>query len=124
MLRLVAQEADIWNASGGNYAQLDHKITVLREHCRAVGRDFGSLELSLQDLGVIAPTDAALQAPLEDARTRLAFFGDVDKIATIATPDRCIETLRRKVAQGITNFIWLFTEVGEPETERLFGQRA
>src|SRR2546430_10466406 len=38
MLRLVAQEADIWNASAGNYAQLDHKITVLREHCRTVGR--------------------------------------------------------------------------------------
>src|SRR5207248_3823302 len=67
MLRLVAEEADIWNASAGNYAQLDHKITVLREHCRTVGRDFTDLELSLQDLVVIAPTDAALQAPLEDA---------------------------------------------------------
>jgi len=122
MLRLVAQEADIWNASAGNYAQLDHKITVLREHCRAVGRDFASLELSLQDLVVIAPTDTALQAPLEDARKRLAFFGDVDKIATIGTPERCIETLRRKVAQGITYFICLFTDGGQPETVRLFGE--
>jgi len=123
MLRLVAQEADIWNASAGNYAQLDHKITVLREHCRTVGRDFADLELSLQDLVVIAPTDAALQAPLEDARKRLAFFGDVDKIATIGTPERCIETLRRKVAQGITYFICLFTDGGQPETVRLFGER-
>jgi F420-dependent oxidoreductase-like protein len=123
MLRLVAQEADIWNASAGNYAQLDHKIAVLREHCRAVGRDVASLELSLQDLVVIAPTDSALQAPLEDARKRLAFFGDVDKIATIGTPDRCIETLRHKAAQGITYFICLFTDGGQPETVRLFGER-
>src|SRR5919106_1469769 len=38
MLRPVAQEADVWNCSAGNYAQLDHKVAVLREHCRAVGR--------------------------------------------------------------------------------------
>ena len=123
MLRLVAEEADIWNASAGNYAQLDHKVAVLKEHCRAVGRDVESLELSLQDLVVIARTDAALRDPLEDARKRLAFFGDVDAIATIGTPDRCIDTLRRKAAQGITYFICLFTDGGQPETIRLFGER-
>jgi F420-dependent oxidoreductase-like protein len=123
MLRLVAEEADIWNASAGNYAQLDRKIAVLRDHCRAVGRDFTTLELSLQDLVVIAPTDAALQAPLADARKRLSFFGNVDEIATVGTPDRCIDTLRKKVAQGITYFICLFTDGGQPATVRLFGER-
>jgi len=123
MLRLVAEEADIWNASAANYAQLDHKVAVLHEHCRAVGRDFATLELSLQDLVVIAPTEAALQAPLADARKRLSFFGDVDAIATIGTPDRCIDTLRRKVAQGITYFVCLFTDGGQPETVRLFGEK-
>ena len=123
MLRLVAEEADIWNASAGNYAQLDRKIAVLRAHCEAIGRDVASLELSLQDLVVIAPTEAALRAPLEDARARLSFFGDVDQIATIGTPERCIDTLRRKVAQGITYFVCLFTDGGQPETVRLFGER-
>ena len=123
MLRLVAEEADIWNASAGNYAQLDHKIAVLKEHCQAVGRDFGALTLSLQDLVVIAPTEAALQAPLADARRRLSFFGDVDAIATIGTPERCIDTIRRKIARGITYFICLFTDGGQPATVRLFGDR-
>jgi F420-dependent oxidoreductase-like protein len=123
MLRLVAEEADVWNCSAGNYAQLDRKIAVLREHCAAVGRDPASLELSLQDLVVIAPTDGALQAPLADARKRLAFFGDVDAIATIGTPDRCIDTLKRKVAQGITSFVCLFTDGGQPGTVRLFGEK-
>jgi F420-dependent oxidoreductase-like protein len=122
-LRLVAEEADIWNCSAGNYARLDEKIAVLRQHCEAVGRDFQTLELSLQDLVVVAPTDAALQAPLADARRRLSFFGDVDAIATIGTPDRCIDTLRRKAAQGITYFVCLFTDGGQPETVRLFGER-
>jgi F420-dependent oxidoreductase-like protein len=123
MLRLVAEEADVWNCSAGNYARLDRKVTVLRQHCQAVGRDFASLELSLQDLVVMAPTDAALRAPLDDARTRFAFFGDVDAIATIGTPDRCIDTIRKKVAQGITYFICLFTDGGQPGTVRLFGER-
>jgi alkanesulfonate monooxygenase SsuD/methylene tetrahydromethanopterin reductase-like flavin-dependent oxidoreductase (luciferase family) len=123
MLRLVAEEADVWNCSAGNYADLDHKVAVLHKHCRAVGRDPASLELSLEDLVVIAPTDAALQAPLDDPRRRLSFFGDVDAIATIGTPDRCIETLRRKVAQGITYFVCLFTDGGQPATVRLFGER-
>jgi F420-dependent oxidoreductase-like protein len=123
MLRLVAEEADIWNCSAGHYAQLGRKVTFLKEHCRAVGRDFGSMELSLQDLVVIAPTEAALHAPLEDARRRFAFFGDVDAIATIGTPDRCIETIRRKIGEGITYFICLFTDGGQPETVRLFGER-
>jgi F420-dependent oxidoreductase-like protein len=123
MLRLVAEEADVWNCSAANYARLAHKVAVLSQHCDAVGRDFKTIELSLQDLVVIAPTDAALRAPLEDARRRLSFFGDVDAIATIGTPDRCIDTLRMKVAQGITYFVCLFTDGGRPETVRLFGER-
>ena len=123
MLRLVAEEADIWNASAGNYAVLAQKIASLRGHCEAIGRDFGSIELSLQDLVVLAPNDAALQAPLADARRRLSFFGNVDEIATIGTPERCIETLKKKVAQGITYFVCLFTDGGQPDTVRLFGER-
>jgi alkanesulfonate monooxygenase SsuD/methylene tetrahydromethanopterin reductase-like flavin-dependent oxidoreductase (luciferase family) len=123
MLRLVAEEADVWNCSAGNYPQLDRKVAVLAEHCRAVGRDPASLELSLQDLVVIAPTDAALRAPLEDARRRFAFFGDVDAIATIGTPERCVDTIGRKIEQGISYFVCLFTDGGQPETVRLFGER-
>jgi F420-dependent oxidoreductase-like protein len=123
MLRLVAEEADVWNCSAGNYAQLDRKVAALREHCRTIGRDFATLELSLQDLVVVAETEAALEGPLADARRRLSFFGDVDAIATVGTPERCIETIRKKVAQGITYFVCLFTDGGQPATVRLFGER-
>jgi F420-dependent oxidoreductase-like protein len=122
-LRLVAEEADVWNCSAGNYAHLDHKIDVLREHCAAVGRDPATLELSLQDLVVIAPTDAALRPLAEDAHRRLGFFGDIDAIATMGTPDRCIDTIAKKIGQGITYFVCLFTDGGQPDTVRLFGER-
>jgi hypothetical protein len=81
---------------------------------------FGAL---LKDLVVIAPTEAALRTPLDDARRRLSFFGDVDAIATIGTPDRCIDTPRKKAAQGITYFVCRFTDGGQPETVRVFGEQ-
>lgn len=123
MLRLVAEEADIWNTSAGNYVHLAQKIDSLRGHCEAIGRDFASLELSLQDLVVLAPTEAALEAPLAQARSRFAFFGNVDEIATIGTPERCIEVLKKKAEHGITYFVCLFTDGAQPETVRLFGER-
>jgi F420-dependent oxidoreductase-like protein len=123
MLRLIAEEADVWNMSAANSLLVEHKVAVMREHCRAIGRDLAGLELSLQELVVIAPTEAALRAPLEEARARFAFFGDVDRIATIGTPDRCIDSLRRKAAQGVTHFVCLFTDGAQPATVRLFGER-
>jgi F420-dependent oxidoreductase-like protein len=38
-LRLVAQYADVWNATTSIADELAHKIDVLHRHCEAVGRD-------------------------------------------------------------------------------------
>ncbi|HEY7522916.1 MAG TPA: LLM class F420-dependent oxidoreductase [Candidatus Limnocylindrales bacterium] len=49
-LRLVAQYADACNVFGGPVA-IHHKFEVLREHCRALGRDPGEIErTTLQDV--------------------------------------------------------------------------
>jgi hypothetical protein len=45
-LRLVAQYADIWH-SFARGADFDRKKQVLAEHCAAVGRDIGEIELSV-----------------------------------------------------------------------------
>ncbi|WP_319448108.1 MULTISPECIES: LLM class F420-dependent oxidoreductase [unclassified Mycobacterium] len=45
-LRMVAQYADVWNASS-TLEELPHKIDVLRRHCDAVGRDFSDIRLTV-----------------------------------------------------------------------------
>jgi hypothetical protein len=35
----------------------------------------------------------------------------------------CIDTLKRKAAQGISYFVCLFTDGGQPDTVRLFGEK-
>jgi F420-dependent oxidoreductase-like protein len=45
-LRMVAQYADVWNASS-TLDELPHKLDVLRGHCDAVGRDFSDIRLTV-----------------------------------------------------------------------------
>jgi F420-dependent oxidoreductase-like protein len=47
-LRVVAKHADIWNYVGGDLETFRHKVSVLRGHCDAIGRDFDEIELSAQ----------------------------------------------------------------------------
>jgi probable F420-dependent oxidoreductase len=44
-LRIVAQHADVWHSFTAP-ADLPHKISVLQEHCDAVGRDISEIEFS------------------------------------------------------------------------------
>ncbi|MDQ2783895.1 MAG: TIGR03560 family F420-dependent LLM class oxidoreductase [Chloroflexota bacterium] len=47
-LRVVAKHADIWNATAQSTEIFQHKASVLREHCAAVGRDPDEIEYSVQ----------------------------------------------------------------------------
>jgi F420-dependent oxidoreductase-like protein len=47
-LRVVAKYADVWNFANGPVEQFQHKMAVLEEHCRAVGRDSAEIKRSVQ----------------------------------------------------------------------------
>jgi F420-dependent oxidoreductase-like protein len=47
-LRVVARHADIWNYSGNSIEEFTHKVSVLQEHCAAIGRDPSEIRLSVQ----------------------------------------------------------------------------
>ena len=47
-LRVVAKHADIWNATAQSTEVFQHKVSVLREHCAAIGRDPEEIEYSVQ----------------------------------------------------------------------------
>jgi len=104
-LKLVAQYGDACNLR----ADLDtvrHKLEVLREHCRAVGRDYDTVLKTLEFyaiLGdgpevdqVIADTARRTGRDAEFVRSWNEFIGDADVIA---------ETVRRYADLGIDYFI-------------------
>ncbi|HYJ13464.1 MAG TPA: LLM class F420-dependent oxidoreductase [Thermomicrobiales bacterium] len=61
-LRIVAQYADIWNYTGGSSEEFRHKVSVLRQHCEDVGRDFNDIQLSYQHR--LAANDYAASVPV------------------------------------------------------------
>lgn len=47
-LRVVAKHANVWNFVAGPVDVFQHKVSVLKQHCEAVGRDFDAIDLSTQ----------------------------------------------------------------------------
>lgn len=47
-LRVVAKHANVWNFVAGPVDVFQHKVSVLKEHCAAVGRNLDTIDLSTQ----------------------------------------------------------------------------
>jgi F420-dependent oxidoreductase-like protein len=60
-LRLVAQHADACNLFG-DVDTIRHKLDVLQQHCREVGRDFDEITTTRYGTLVVAPTKEEAQA--------------------------------------------------------------
>src|SRR5581483_10155917 len=64
-LKLVAQYGDACNVSG-DLATLEHKFSVLKQHCEAIGRDYNSIRRTVGTFCIIADTDEQAQALIPD----------------------------------------------------------
>lgn len=64
-LRVVAKYADIWNFGGGPVETFQHKDSVLREHCAAIGRDTAEIERSVQFVVNYDDLDATVRSVQE-----------------------------------------------------------
>jgi alkanesulfonate monooxygenase SsuD/methylene tetrahydromethanopterin reductase-like flavin-dependent oxidoreductase (luciferase family) len=80
-LRVVAEHANIWNFIGGDVDVFNHKVSVLKEHCAAVGRDPSEIELSSQ----VAADFDDLDASARQARS-LIDAGATHIILTMTPP--------------------------------------
>ena len=123
LLRLVAKHADIWNNLGIAHPQLPHKLDVLRRHCDAVGRDFGSIEISQQTIAAIGANEATARRATDAIRAELPFLSGGDDLIITGTPDECITRVERSAAMGITTLILSFGRVPAIESLELFAEK-
>ena len=103
-LRVVAESADGWNTFFSPLEAYSHKLDVLADHCRAVGRDPASIRKSLVVQAVVGETEGEVQeavrrmgqgATVESARQR----------AVVGTPEQCAEQLLEYARLGVGDFI-------------------
>jgi probable F420-dependent oxidoreductase len=86
-LRIVAEHADIWH-SFSDLETLKHKLSVLHEHCQAIGRSPDEIEVST---GAPEGDPAAVGTPLVEAGARLFTVGQ-------GGPDYKLDNLKRWLA--------------------------
>ena len=116
MLKLVAKYADRWNCPAG-YDSFEHKLDVLKQHCRAVGRDFATINISEQIL-ICLGKDAETAEHQWKVAQRLPFA----KTGIKGTPKEIVALLNDRVKKGVRLFTIFFGDFGQPPTLELFSK--
>jgi alkanesulfonate monooxygenase SsuD/methylene tetrahydromethanopterin reductase-like flavin-dependent oxidoreductase (luciferase family) len=114
-LRLVAQYADWWNLPGGTADNYAHKLSVLREHCAAVGRPYDEIRKTWSP-------EAIAVAPTEDAARRIAAATPFKNNQIVGTPEQVAEQLQAFVDLGVTYLIVRLVDFPDTSGVELFAQ--
>jgi alkanesulfonate monooxygenase SsuD/methylene tetrahydromethanopterin reductase-like flavin-dependent oxidoreductase (luciferase family) len=112
-LRAVAEHADWWNSVMRPVPVLRHKLEVLEQHCRDVGRDYNSVRKTLTRVVYLAPTrsEAEQWAGVKlDERTP-PFAGE---------PAALVDHLQELVGLGFDLFQMVFAGFPDTTDLRLF----
>ena len=97
-LRLVAKYADAWNFPGGTAENYAHKLSVLRQHCADIGRDYDSIAKTWSAEAVaVANTEAEAQ--------RIAAASPYSNNPIVGTPAQVAAQLQRFVDMGVEHLI-------------------
>src|SRR5438105_3262845 len=115
-LKLVAQYGDACNLLG-DPATIQRKLTVLKQHCEAVGRDYESIHRTVGLYCIIADTDEQALAKVPEAAR-----ASMSNTALIGSP----ATIRKRIAEyeeaGTQELLFRFPEPLNLDTLRRFAQ--
>jgi len=120
LLRAAAELADEWNCPANHTHAFGKKLEALRGHCRAIGRNPDDIRISQQTVCVLARDRAELAEKLPKAQMRYGFFGDIEKIGIVGTPDQCIRKIEENRKKGITKYTVFFSDIMNRDTLRFF----
>jgi alkanesulfonate monooxygenase SsuD/methylene tetrahydromethanopterin reductase-like flavin-dependent oxidoreductase (luciferase family) len=114
LLRVVAQHADWWNYGFTDPATYTHKQTVLKDHCRAVGRDYNEIKQVVRVGVLIAETEHDVQKLKEHSAVRPIKHG------AIGTPVQVAEILLGIIGQGADRLTVHFADAPRLDGTELF----
>lgn len=120
-LPLVARYADVWNVPTYALGVIEHKISVLRGLCEAIGRDPASIMMSVEAVMALAPDDASLPKVRELAEKRFGGTGfGLHEGGLIGTPRVVVDRLRELRDLGFRQIVLFMHDRASDETLELF----
>ncbi len=120
-LRVVARHADCSNF-GGKPEEWAHKRDVLREHCRAVGRDADEIRMTWSPEVFVRETEAEVRAA--GSRSLWGEAADSWRAGNlVGTPEQVCEQVQAYVDLGCTGFVPWCADYPDDTTLRLFAEQ-
>jgi F420-dependent oxidoreductase-like protein len=122
-LKVAAQHAD--RCDWGHIPSLElykHKLAVLENHCKAVGRNSQEIEKSCWLGGqiFIASNQKEMDEKVLQWKPKNASLKDFKKLSLIGTPDECRQKIRQYASLGVTYFMLFFGDLPNLSSARLF----
>jgi F420-dependent oxidoreductase-like protein len=122
-LKVTAQYADRYDF--GYLPSLElykHKLEVLENYCRAVGRDPQEIEKSCWPGGqvLIARNQKELSEIVLARKPKSVSLSDFEKLNLMGTPDDCLKKLQPYADLGVTHFMLFFGDLPSLDGLRLF----
>jgi alkanesulfonate monooxygenase SsuD/methylene tetrahydromethanopterin reductase-like flavin-dependent oxidoreductase (luciferase family) len=116
LLRVVAEQADWWNYGFSDLTSYAHKQVVLREHCRAAGREYERIVQVVRVGVLIAETEQELGRLRASPEVRPLEQG------VSGTPEQVAEALRAIIAQGAHRLTVHFADAPRADGTLLFAE--
>ncbi len=105
---VAARRADWWNLSDASIATYRDRVSVLHDHCRAIGRDPQSLRLTWFGRLCVAKTQEAAEELGRGTWTRENAF--------VGTPMQVVEQMRPFIDLGVDYFMLEVQDIANPST--------
>ena len=101
-----------------------HKLALLENECKAIGRDFSEIEKSCWPGGqvLIAQNKRELDEKISQRKPAKVSLEDFKKTTLAGTPDECIARLQVYVDLGVTYFMLFFADFPSLDGLRLFAK--
>ncbi len=142
-VRAIAKHADVFNSMPASVEGFRRKLEVVSEACSAIGRDVGTLGLSLETQILVCQSDSEIDACFERmeklrpaersdedilaqmkaTNPALESYGsrkDLEKEFLIGTPDVIVDRLKEYTALGVEHFMLWFMDFPSISGIRLF----
>ncbi|GHO42145.1 LLM class F420-dependent oxidoreductase [Ktedonospora formicarum] len=118
-LKLVAQYADACNV-GSDPATVKQKLSVLKQHCERMGRNYEKIHRTSSTICLLADSDEqALEQLSADRKARL---GNAVQTALIGSPETVRERLAAYEAAGVQELVLRFVDGTNLEALRRFAR--
>ena len=123
-LKVTAQYANRFDWAYLSLPLYKHKLAVLKNHCKTVGRDFKEIEKSCWpgDQIFIAQNRKELDEKLSLKKPKSVTLKDFKKNNLVGTPDECLQRIQQYANVGATHFMLAFGDLPHLDGVRVFAK--